>query len=141
MPITYAKKSAKDDRLAVRLPSKTRFALDLYSRMTGQSASDVINKALESILRDPESGLFIHTSNEDVFLPEVCWDRLATDRFVNLAHRAPELLNEEESVLWKVIFEDQKYWEHKKNRPIHKKIRDDWSALKSKADQLLKDHG
>ena len=139
MAVTYVKKEVNDERLTVRLSPQLKYTVELLSRRMGESTSAVIKEAIRAKAEGP-NGLWCTKENGDsVLIPDVCWDPLDVDRFVKLAIHAPELLNNTETVDWKVITEDPKYYTPE-NGANFKRIRDDWKLIKSESSRLIKGH-
>ena len=139
MALTIVRRG-KEERLAIRISPEDKFAVELYARKTGKTISAVAKEALDKVLRSPESGLFSKATDGALnYLPPLCWDPLQPDRVVKLATFAPELLDDFERTVWKVICEDKMYWQRRKE-PIYPKIREDWAKISFKALALLKEH-
>ena len=140
MAVTYKKAGKRDERLAVRLPKRTKFALERYALRHEVSASSVINDLVMRFLLDPSQDMMITSGDgEKMFFGEACWDPLPPDSFLKIATLAPEFLTEAEQVRWKVISEDPKYFGDD-GRPNFKKIRDDWRKINDRENELLSLH-
>jgi hypothetical protein len=140
MAVTYKKAGKRDERLAVRLPKRTKFALERYAVRHDVSASSVINELVMQFLLDPDQGMMITLENgEQSFFGEACWDPLLPDSFLKIAVLAPEFLTEAEHIRWKVISEDTQYF-GEDGRPDIKKIRDDWRKINDRENELLSIH-
>ena len=141
MTLTIEKKGRKDERLAIRLPKRTKFALDRYSQRHEMSASSVINQVLKSFLTDPSQEMVITSEGgREAFFGDACWDPLTPDRFLKIATLAPEFLSESEQVRWKIICEDRQYFDAdgELNR---RKVRDNWNEINKQERELLDFHG
>ena len=142
MPVTFIKKKPdKDERLAIRIAAKDKFAIELYAHKHGKSISAIAKEAIDAVLKGPNSCLVKQIKRQDnTYVPDLCWDALQPDRLVKLSLHAPELLNDHERVIWKVICEEQAYWS-KDKEPNYGVIRESWVKINSQAAELLKDHG
>ena len=95
---------------------------------------------MTAVFENPSSGLYKRVEGVEVFLPTVCWDELYPDRVVKIALHAPELLDRNESVYWKVIEENKDFWKGKQV-PNFQKIRSEWSKIALAAMKMLEEHG
>ncbi len=139
MPVTF-KKAGRDERLAIRLSPQDKFAAELYARKHDETVSSAIKSLMTAVFKSSDSGLYKHIGEDEVFLPSVCWDELYPDRVVKLALNAPELLDRNESIYWKVIEENAQYWTGKKE-PDFKRIRAEWDQITATAMKMLDEYG
>jgi hypothetical protein len=140
MAVTYVKKEVNDEKLTIRLSPQLKYTVELLSRRMDESTSAVIKEAIRYLAGGPD-GLWCEKENGDsILIQNVCWDPLDVDRFVKLAIHAPELLNNTETVDWKVITEDPKYYTPE-NGANFKRIRDDWELIRAESSRLIKEHG
>jgi hypothetical protein len=142
MAVTYVKKEVNDEKLTIRLSPQLKYTVELLSRRMDESTSAVIKEAIRHMTLGPD-GLWGKNEKENgdsLFLPDACWDPLDVDRFVKLAIHAPELLNNTETVQWKVISEEPKYYTTE-NGANFKLIRDDWELISAESSRLIKEHG
>lgn len=141
MTLTFLKnmRAEKSDRLALRISAKNKFALELLAQKEGLSLSTLFMQILEKPLKE---GLTISKQNgrqtRQIFIPDEAYDPLIPDRLVKLAMIAPELLNDREKVIWKVIQEKSAYYSD--GSPNFKVIRDGWESIQIDAEELLKKH-
>ena len=135
MPLTFESKADKDERLAIRVSAKDKFAIELLALKLGKTISALAKEALEKSLKDPETGLLINRGSKQAYLPDLCWDPIESDRFVKLAIHAPYLLTNNDMVRWKVITESRMYMSTDE-KPNFKKIRSDWQKITLKATEL-----
>jgi hypothetical protein len=98
----------KADTITVRLSPRIKYGLELLSRMQHRTLSDVVNWAIESIMRDRQRGLF--DKETGVNMLEQAWEPHLADRIIKLAVLYPNLLNYEEELLWKLIQEHEVFW-------------------------------
>lgn len=143
MARTFLQKIAeKDERLAIRVSAKDKFAIELYAQKHGKTISAVAKEAIDAVLKHPDTGLFTTSADgrETVYVPDTCWDPLAPDRLAKLGLYAPGLLNDQDRLLWKVIEEDRQYWQANGELKFSA-VREDWIKIQEKATQLLTNHG
>ncbi len=137
MGLTIKRKTEKEERLALRISAKDKFAVDLYGRLTDKTISAIAKEALEKALRDADTGLYRRFPGKEAYLPDLCWDPLEPDRLLKLAKFAPDLMSDIEQVTWKVICEDKAYWENDDQTNLQA-IRDNWDEIKLAAEELYK---
>jgi hypothetical protein len=137
MSVTFESKADKDERLAIRVSAKDKFAIELLAQKLGKTISALAKEALEKSLKDPENGLLINHESQQAYLPDLCWDPIESDRFVKLAMHAPHLLNNNDILRWKVITESKMYM-RAEGKPEFKKIRADWQKITLKATELYR---
>ncbi len=137
MGLTIKRKTEKEERLALRISARDKFAVDLYGRLTEKTISAIAKEALEMALKKPEAGLYKNIEGKDRYLPELCWDPLEPDRLVKLAMFAPDLMSDIEQVTWKVICENKAYSRNGQQANLDA-IRDNWEDIKLAAEELYK---
>ena len=119
----------KDETMTIRIDGRSRYGLDLLGRMKRRSASelvlDEIREVIDKELPKREVG------GKRLGLLDVVWDVFEQDRIVKLARAAPELLNDYEQKLWRVISEDRAYLP-KRGTPDFAAIRRDWALIQQK---------
>jgi|APSaa5957512535_1039671.scaffolds.fasta_scaffold58521_2 hypothetical protein len=135
MSVTYISRADKDERIAIRVSAKDKFAIELLAQKLGKTISALAKEALEKSLKDPESGLLISRGSKQAYLPDLCWDPIESDRLVKLAMHAPHLLTNNDMLRWKVIAESKIYMSTD-GKPNFKKIRGDWQKITLKATEL-----
>lgn len=144
MAITVVKKSRGEDRLSLRLSSKSKFSIELLARAKETSLSGLVLGALELKSRKELTRTIKGTdgSDEDRYLPDVVWDPLVPDRLVKLAMHAPDLLTDRERVQWTVIGENDRFWvkDGDPRKPRLDVIRTHWEKIQSDADALASQH-
>lgn len=129
----------KADRLALRINARDKFALELLAQKKGTTVTalvmEFIRKPLEKELTVTRN---LNGNEETLYIPDEVYDPLLPDRTVKLAQVAPELLSDNEKVIWKVIQENPAYMLD--GVPRLKAIRERWESIKSYADELLGKH-
>jgi hypothetical protein len=140
MAVTYVKKEVNDEKLTIRLSPRLKYTVELLSRRMDESTSAVIKEAIRYMAEGPDGLWGTKENGDSLLIPDACWDPLDVDRFVKLAIHAPELLNNTETVDWKVITEDPKYYTPE-NGANFKRIRDDWELIRAESSRLIKEHG
>lgn len=116
MAIDSSKKGAKLNRteiVTIRLDPNMRFAVELASRSEKRTVSSLIEWCIarglddKVELRDPRGNhpvgrVFV----SGLLAASLVWDVEEADRFVKMAKMYPELLNQDEQKLWKLINEE-----------------------------------
>lgn len=127
-------KLSRSETVTVRLDPKLRYLAELASRKQRRTLSSYIEWAIEESLRyvslDPQG-----ESESTVAIKAVdLWDVDEADRFIKLAIIYPELLTHEEQLLWKVVKEEEIFWETNSrdqlNRFRYVLLRDCWEDAK-----------
>jgi len=99
----------RSETLAIRLDPRTRYMLELASRIQHRTLSSVVewmvNNSLKDIPIDDERSLA--SAQADL------WDIDESDRLVKLAFKYPGLLSFEEQKIWKLIREYGYFWRGK----------------------------
>lgn len=102
---------------AMRLDPKLKYLAEIAARKQRRSLANFIEWSLEQAL-----GAVKLVESEDIngeynrsVLDEAnkLWDLEPSDRFIKLAENYPDLLNYEEQLIWKAIFEVTAYEAHK----------------------------
>ena len=126
MPVIFER---KDATLTVRIDARSRYGLDLLSRIKRRSISEIVVSELKEILDKelPASRI----EGAEVPLLDAAWDVFGPDRVVKLALYAPELLTEDEQKIWRVISENQSYVP-RRGKPDFAAIRRDWMRIQKK---------
>lgn len=128
MAVTWIKMK-KGETLTIRIDDRSRYALDLLGRLKRRSVSELvlgeIREVIDKELPKPE------VDGKRVPLMDAVWDAFEQDRMVKLAMAAPELLNDDEQKLWRVISEDQAYVP-KRGKPDFAAIRRDWKLIQQR---------
>lgn len=126
MPVTWVRKG---ETLTIRIDSRSRYGLDLLGRLKRRSVSELVLAEIREVIERelPKR----EVEGKRVGLMEAVWDVFEQDRLVKLAQVAPELLNEVEQKVWRVISEDRKYLP-KRAAPNFAAIRDDWKVIQRK---------
>lgn len=145
MAVTIVKKARGEDRLSLRLSSKSKFSIELLARAKETSLSSLVLGALELKSRKELTRTVTHKdgSEDKTYLPDVIWDPLIPDRLVKLATFAPNLLTDRERVVWTVIGENGRFWitGSEPRTPRLDVIRTQWDQIQSDADALMGKHG
>lgn len=94
---------------AMRLDPKLKYLAEIAARKQRRSLANFIEWSLEQSLKEVlllESVDFNGEYNKSVFdEANKLWDLEPSDRFIKLAENYPDLLNYEEQLIWKAIFE------------------------------------
>jgi len=125
MPVVFR----KDATLTLRIDARTRYALDLLSRVKRRSVSELVVDQLRKLVGEELSS--IDVAGTATPLVDAVWDVFAPDRLVKLAMHAPELLTDDEAKVWRVISEDETYLP-KRGKPDFASIRRDWVKIQKK---------
>jgi hypothetical protein len=133
------KKTEKAERLGIRLLPKEKFSIELLALKQGKSITAIIKDALDSALRHRDTGLIKQgPDGETFYLPDVCWHPIESDRVINLGQCAPEMMNDQQLVVWKLVCEEPEYWTDDK-QPDRKKIKKNWLKINLAAVNMLKE--
>jgi hypothetical protein len=126
MAVTWGR---KDETLTIRIDARSRYGLDLLGRLRRRSVSElVLDEIREVIGRELPK---CEVDGKRVGLIEAVWDVFEQDRMVKLALAAPDLLNDDERRLWRVISEDHVYLP-KRGKPNLAAIRRNWRLIQQK---------
>lgn len=143
MPRKAGKSGAvKGDTITIRVPPRMKFALELLSRSKETSISSLVLNAVVPYIESETDTLTVtrktEGSNEQLYIPDRAWDISVIDRTIKLAMLQPNLLTPDEEAAWKVVHEDQRYWEDRfKTEPKFKLIREEWIQIIEKARSIL----
>ena len=98
--------------LSVRIPEKTRYGLQLMSRLYREAIPDIVIRAVNDAFTSENGGLFIDVKGDDMprNLLAMTWAERESDRLANLALRYPDLLTGREQRLWTLVKATAKYW-------------------------------
>lgn len=106
----YPRKSGGTIMISARLDPLTRYALELTSRAQRRGLSDVITWAIDQVAdQTPVPG---RESDGDTIkdLAKHSWSPNEIERIIQLGMFCPELLDFEESNIWRVIRETPELW-------------------------------
>ncbi|HWW08137.1 hypothetical protein [Collimonas sp.] len=117
-------REAKKDVLTLRVSEKTRYGLDLLSRVTGKTLSQLLTESLEPLLQSAQ----LHLPNTQSNLFNLTWSPFDSDRLVNLAVTAPDLLTLDEERIWTVIREQHEFFDANGD-PRRDAIRGKWPQI------------
>jgi hypothetical protein len=102
--------------MSIRMPEKTKFGLELTSRLYNDSIADIIVRAANMEMSSENGGLFVDLPGEElpVFLLPLVWHERECARIVKLAMVYPKLLKRSEQVAWAMVRDNDKYWTGRK---------------------------
>lgn len=125
----------KGDSVTFRLEPKLKWGIELLARKHKRTLSSVIEWSIFNALNS-QDGLNNIIDGIDVNILELVWDVEQPDRIIKLAIYCPNLLSYEEEVIWKLIKENNFFWNTKtsdKNKYMDslnfERIRDHWENL------------
>jgi uncharacterized protein (DUF1778 family) len=124
--------AARTETLAIRLDPRTRYMLELASRIQHRTLSSVVEWMINNSQKDIE--IDEHRSLASV--QANLWDIDEPDRLVKLATQYPHLLNYEEQKIWKVIVEHRFFWmdgNRDEVGAVIPRIRENWELIKGVA--------
>jgi len=121
-------KLSRSEVVTVRFDPKVRYALDLAARAQRRTVSSLIEWAVDRALHEVTTQAPNGQETKITDLLNQIWDVDESDRFLNLAITAPELLTFEEQKILKHMRGFSHLWDG--NEPKRKAIRDDWEKLK-----------
>jgi hypothetical protein len=119
----------KGESLTIRIDARSRYGLDLLGRLKRRSVSELVLDEIREVL-DKELPK-CKVDGKSLGLMDAVWDVFEQDRMVKLALAAPDLLNDEERRLWRVISEDRAYLS-KGGTANFAAIRRDWNLIQQK---------
>ena len=146
----------RSEVMTMRFDPRTRYLMELAARVQRRTVSSFVDWAVTEALKGIDIGItrvpVPLTAQErllsrTLFEPERrfttepvklldaavdLWDPNEADRFVLLARAYPELLNYDESLLWKVIEQCPAVWDDKQRLNV-KLLREHWDTLKAVA--------
>ena len=114
MPKVARRAENKTELMAFRITPRNRFGIELICRTHGLTQTAAIAYALRQLLENPRHGLT--TEDGPVALKEVQARAYSPDpvqRFLTLAQEYPELLDETEMAVWKVISKQHRKYQDK----------------------------
>lgn len=124
--------------LAVRITPRTRFGLELLARHSGRTVSQVVSRAIDDALGGRDEGLMLTPRDERTPVPVLdrVWSPHEYERLVRMGLWFPELLDDVQRYVWRVVQESPRYWKRARV-PKHPEPDDlrwdvlakDWSAL------------
>jgi len=100
---------ARSETLAIRLDPRTRYMLELASRIQHRTLSSVVEWMINNSLKDIPADEAQSLASAQVEL----WDIEEPDRLINLALYNYNLLSFDEQKIWKVIKECEYFWREK----------------------------
>lgn len=125
-------KTVRTETVTVRLDPELRYLAEIAARVQRRTLSSYVEWAIiESLER-----VYVLQDTTITQMANRIWDVDEPDRFVKLALHAPDLLNYDEQVLWKVIREYPALWQGRRTR-------NDWESIISEASlnyQMLRKH-
>jgi len=92
-----ARQKTKTDTIGVRVPPKTRYALDLIARKRGASLSALMVEAADKLIES--EGMTVVRPGDDSSLLDKLWHESEADRLLALLRYAPSLLTHPERVM------------------------------------------
>lgn len=145
----------RDAFLTARVPERTKFGLQLMTRIYREPAPDLLIRALNRLFDDEHAGLFVDVPGSPAQrnLLDWLWAERESDRAANMAFRYPPVMTGAEKRAWKEVLEDDSFWappaaatKGKKDARSSKRQEKDlnrdvlaahWSALLEKASMSL----
>ncbi|MEO5334223.1 MAG: hypothetical protein H7839_19590 [Magnetococcus sp. YQC-5] len=137
----------KGELVSVRVSPKTKFSLELLSRIQRRTVSAIVHMAIERELRrdgsqlnfDEEDGKGMvekargRREENESYLPDLLWDPVVSDRLVKLAQNRPDLLTHQEQLMWKAIQENPRWC--RDGTPDLLEIRSAWAEINRQAEE------
>ena len=102
----------RSQTVTMRVDPQLRYLTDLAARTQRRTTSGFIEWAIEMALNNVEVGCDEHRL--PIFLAGeamTLWDVDEADRFLKLAIHYPQLLTHDEQVMWKIIKENNSFWD------------------------------
>ncbi len=130
-PIAAAGK--KSDALSLRVDPVVRFGLELAARAGKRTVSGVIESAIETLFENTRLKL---PDGEEFSLRHIVsaiWSPNEVERLVGLGIALPNLLDFDESRMWKVITETRDLWNHPRQRT---RVNFDWETAVNSWEKL-----
>lgn len=109
------------ESLSIRISGRLKYALELIARQQRRTLSSLAEWAFEDLVRT-QSLRDIHGETQSwAATTEQLWDPIEADRVVKLARHYPHLLTYEEDLIWKVIGDEERFWNFEKTpmRKLH----------------------
>lgn len=106
--------STKGDSLTIRIRPRVKFGLELLARMQRRSISDVV----ETLVIKGATDAFVQLTPPDgdseipTNLIDQLWAPTEAERLVNMAELLPDLMNYEEELRWKLIWNTDLLWHY-----------------------------
>jgi hypothetical protein len=103
----------RSQTITLRVDPQLRYLTDLAARTQRRTTSGFIEWAIEMALNNVEMGR--EKNGEPIILAGeglILWDVDEADRFVKLAIHFPQLLTHDEQVMWKIIRENNSFWDN-----------------------------
>lgn len=97
-----ARQKTKTDTIGVRVPPKTRYALDLIARKRGASLSSLMVDAAEKLIES--EGMTVVRPGDNSSLLDLLWSESESERLLALLDHAPSLLTYPERIMADVLF-------------------------------------
>ena len=98
-----ARQKTKTDTIGVRVPPKTRYALDLIARKRGASLSALMVEAADKLIES--EGMTVVRPGDDASLIDLLWSESEGERLLALFRHAPSLLTHPERVMAQILHE------------------------------------
>lgn len=96
-----ARQKTKTDTIGVRVPPKTRYALDLIARKRGASLSSLMVDAAERLIES--EGMTVVRPGDKSSLLDLLWSESESERLLALLDHAPSLLTYPERIMADVL--------------------------------------
>jgi hypothetical protein len=96
-----ARQKTKTDTIGVRVPPKTRYALDLIARKRGASLSALMVEAADKLIES--EGMTVVRPGDKATLLDTLWSESEDGRLMSLLRYAPTLLTHPERVMADVL--------------------------------------
>ena len=96
-----AREKVKTDSIGIRIPPKTRYALDLIARKRGASLSALMAEAADKLIE--AEGLTVIRPGDKACLLDQLWSESEDGRLMSLLRYAPTLLTHPERVMADVL--------------------------------------
>jgi hypothetical protein len=109
-------REGRSETVTIRMSPRIKYLVDIAARAERRTVSSILEWCFEEALAS-------HTAKRPIMVPAyagmeidlfetaaVLWDVDEADRFARLALYAPTLLNYDEAVLWKRIWEHEGFW-------------------------------
>jgi len=128
--------------VALRVTPRVRYGLKLLAQRERCSLSELVLRTIEARFDDPVAGLRLVAKGErkPTSVLDRVWSPHECERVVRLGLSYPDLLDEEQTCLWRTICETSKYWQFGSRRKRAgpqdvqwKALAADWPRLKRRA--------
>lgn len=96
----------RSETLAIRLDPRTRYMLELASRIQHRTLSSVVEWMINNSLKD----IMVNEKESLANAQNQLWDIDESDRLLKLAFNYPSLLSFDEQKMWKLIREHGHFW-------------------------------